>query len=121
MPPPEWPLAPAAVPANTLPARFEFRNLAQTQQNKGIEISLQQRLSSRIHVYANYSYQADPQILDAPANTIPASNFPPHHRFNSGFNFNSSRLFGGIFLTTRAALSGSMFWMRGFGVRRSHF
>src|SRR6185436_13120672 len=53
------------------------------------------RVSRALTTFANYSWQAQPTILDAP-NPFPAVELalPPTNRFNAGFNFNGTRFLG---------------------------
>jgi outer membrane receptor protein involved in Fe transport len=97
LPPPGWPLPPAFVPPNRLPALFTYLNFGPLRQ-QGVELSLDQIVTSSIGFSVNYSYQKDPEILDAESDEIqyPLIEviFPPKHRFNAGVNFNSRRYLG---------------------------
>ena len=99
-PPPGWPL-----PASTLAVlaqrgillpqtAYTYRNLG-PRRDKGVELSVDHRVSRMLTAFANYSWQAQPTILDA-ANPFPAVELalPPTNRFNAGFNFNGSRFLG---------------------------
>jgi hypothetical protein len=99
-PPPGWPL-PASILAVLaqrgilLPqTAFTYRNLG-PRRDKGVELSVDHRVSRALTMFANYSWQARPAILDA-ENPFPAVELalPPTNRFNAGFNFNGSRFLG---------------------------
>jgi outer membrane receptor protein involved in Fe transport len=99
-PPPGWRLPPAilsslAAQGLFLPrTAFVYQNLGPIRQ-KGIELSVDQRLSDTSSAFVNYSWQADPTILDDPDPFPPAElTLPPNHRFNAGFNFNGARFLG---------------------------
>ena len=109
-PPPGWPLPPAVL--TLLAARgiflprtaFTYLNLGPVRE-KGIELSLDQRINSEWTAFANYSYQADPTVIDSD-NPYPASELalPPNNRFNVGFNMSNRRLLasGTVNYTDRA-------------------
>ena len=73
---------------------FTYLNLGPVRE-KGIELSLDQRVTDTISAFANYSWQAAPDILDDP-NPYPPQELalPPTNRFNAGVNFNSPRFLG---------------------------
>ena len=99
-PPPGWMLPPSilAVMAQRgilLPqTAFTYRNLG-PKRDKGLELSVDHRVSRALTTFANYSWQAQPTILDAPT-PFPAVELalPPTNRFNAGFNFNGARFLG---------------------------
>jgi outer membrane receptor protein involved in Fe transport len=99
-PPPGWPLPPAiltAIAANGifLPRTgFTYLNLGPIRQ-KGLELSVEQQLDARMSVFANYSWQTKPTVLDDP-NPYPLVELalPPTNRFNAGFNFDDARFIG---------------------------
>lgn len=99
-PPPGWALPPTIIGLLAqrgifLPrTAFTYLNLGPIRQ-KGIELSLDHRLMRGLTAFANYSWQADPEILDDP-NPYPSEELalPPKHRFNTGFNFDGSRYLG---------------------------
>jgi outer membrane receptor protein involved in Fe transport len=109
-PPPGWPLPPAVL--SLLAARgiflprtaFTYLNLGPVRE-KGIELSLDQRINSEWTAFANYSYQADPTVIDSDT-PYPASELalPPNNRFNLGFNMSTRRLLasGTVNYTDRA-------------------
>jgi outer membrane receptor protein involved in Fe transport len=66
---------------------FTYLNLGPIRQ-KGVELSLDHRVSRALSVFANYSWQSKPHILDDP-NPFPTSelSFPPTNRFNAGASY----------------------------------
>ncbi len=111
-PPPGWPL-PASI-LDVLALRgiflprtaFTYLNLGPLRQ-KGIELSLDQRLANMTTAFVNYSYQTKPTVLDDP-NPFPTAElaFPPKHRFNAGFNVNGTRFLGSASVNA----SSDAFW-----------
>jgi outer membrane receptor protein involved in Fe transport len=99
-PPPGWPLPPSilAVMAQRgifLPrTAFTYLNLGPLRQ-KGVELSLDQRINRDVTAFANYSWQGQPSILDSPT-PYPTQelSYPPTNRFNAGFNFDGARMLG---------------------------
>jgi outer membrane receptor protein involved in Fe transport len=99
-PPPGWPLPPAilAVLAQRgifLPrTAFTYLNLGPLRE-KGLELSLDQRVAAGITAFVNYSYQAKPAVLDS-ATPFPTDELalPPTNRFNIGANVDGRRLLG---------------------------
>jgi len=100
-PPPGWPLPPAVLEllpppctsatCNTggLPSEFGYRNLGKNK-NKGFELGVDGAVNQALNVFANYSYQAEPEP-DFDKSEI---NLPPTNRFNAGFNFNQGHFLG---------------------------
>jgi outer membrane receptor protein involved in Fe transport len=96
-PPPGWQLPPSlltvlAAQGIFLPrTAFTYLNLGPVRQ-KGLELSLDQRLSDTSSAFVNYSWQAKPKILDSD-NPFPPVELalPPTHRFNAGLNINGRR------------------------------
>ncbi|MCC7417292.1 MAG: TonB-dependent receptor [Acidobacteria bacterium] len=99
-PPPGWPLPGAVVGQMAalgiyLPrTAFTYLNLGPLRQ-KGVELSVDHRVNRSLTAFANYSWQAKPTILDAPA-PYPAVELalPPTSRFNVGFNLDGARFLG---------------------------
>jgi hypothetical protein len=111
-PPPNWQL-PAAILAVMaqrgifLPrTAFTYLNLGPTRQ-KGLELSLDHRVSRTLSAFANYSWQPKPTVLDDP-NPFPAEElaFPPKNRFNAGVNYDGARFLGSASLN----YSDKAFW-----------
>ena len=99
-PPPGWQLPPVVLGLMAqagiyLPrTAFTYFNLGPLRQT-GVELWIDQRFSRELAASVNYSWQSEPEILDAP-NPFLASelNLPPTHRFNAEVNWNGSRLLG---------------------------
>jgi outer membrane receptor protein involved in Fe transport len=101
-PPPGWPLPPvvlevlppACVPGQQcttggLPSEFSYRNLG-TVKNRGIELGIDGAVTRALNMFANYSYQAEPE----PDFSLSEVNLPPQNRFNVGLNFSEGRYLG---------------------------
>jgi hypothetical protein len=73
-----------------LPSEFSYLN-AEKYRDKGVELSFDTRVNADVSVFANYSYQAEP---DPTGFSIEELNIPPKHRFNIGLNFNYDKYFG---------------------------
>ncbi len=69
-----------------LPSSFSYENLGEVV-NKGFELGIDGAVSPSLNVFANYSYQADPD----PDFDISEVNLPPNNRFNVGFNYREGR------------------------------
>ena len=101
-PPPGWQLPPSILDVMAqrgiyLPrTAFTYLNLGPTRQ-KGVELSLDHRVSSALSAFVNYSWQNKPQILDDP-NPFPLSelSFPPTNRFNAGASFSDRGWVGSL-------------------------
>ena len=75
---------------------FTYLNLGPTRQ-KGIELSVDQRVSGQLGLFANYSWQAEPEILADPDPYPPVElGLPSTHRFNAGGTYNGGRLLGAL-------------------------
>jgi outer membrane receptor protein involved in Fe transport len=111
-PPPGWPLPPAilAVLAQRgifLPrTAFTYLNLGPVRE-KGLELSLDQRIAAGITAFVNYSYQAKPAVLDS-ATPFPTDELalPPTNRFNIGASVDGRRLLG----SAAVQYADSAFW-----------
>ncbi len=102
-PPPGWPLPPvvlevlpppcvsAVCTTGGLPSEFTYLNLG-TVKNKGVELGIDGAVNSALNVFANYSWQDEPD----PDFALSEINLPPTHRFNAGFNFSSGRYLGNL-------------------------
>jgi len=99
-PPPGWPLPPAVL--TLLAARgiflprtaFTYLNLGPVRE-KGLELSLDQRIAPGVSALVNYSWQAKPTVIDS-ATPFPAEELalPPTNRFNAGANYDGPRFLG---------------------------
>jgi len=101
-PPPGWRLPPAILTAMAargifLPrTAFTYLNLGPLRQ-KGLELSLDQRINTNLSAFVNYSWQGQPTILSDP-NPYPTSELdvPPTNRFNVGFNVDDGHWVGNL-------------------------
>jgi outer membrane receptor protein involved in Fe transport len=104
-PPPGFPaqLAPAltllASRGVFLPRLFAtYKNLGPLR-NKGVEVAVDHAFSSSVSVFANYSWQDTPEILDDPNPFPPAEiNAPPTNRYNVGVSGRHQKVFGSVSL-----------------------
>lgn len=103
-PPRGWPLPPvvlevlppACVPGQQcttggLPSEFSYRNLG-TVKNKGIELGIDGAVTRALNLFANYSFQAQPE----PDFALSEVNLPPKNRFNTGLNYSDGRYLGNL-------------------------
>jgi outer membrane receptor protein involved in Fe transport len=72
-----------------LPSSFSYLNLGEVK-NKGFELGIDGAVSEGLNVFANYSYQAEPE----PDFALSEINLPPTNRFNAGFNFSQGHFLG---------------------------
>jgi outer membrane receptor protein involved in Fe transport len=111
-PPPGWQLPREIIDTLALQriflprTAFTYLNLGPLRQ-KGIELSVDHRIANAATAFANYSYQAKPEVRNDP-NPFPSAElaFPPTHRFNVGFNVNGARFLGSGSVNT----SSGAFW-----------
>ena len=111
-PPPGWALPPIVLAQMAqlgiyLPrTAFTYLNLGPTRQ-KGLELSLDHRFAAGLSASTNYSWQADPTILDAPE-PFPTNelSLPPTHRFNAAASYEGPRYLGSL----SANYSSRAFW-----------
>lgn len=103
-PPPTWPsqlISPLALAlleqrGVRLPSHFTYLNLG-TIKDKGLELGIDAAANRYVNVFANYSFQAKPEVEDFPAGTgINDINWPAKNRFNTGFNFSYQRYLGNL-------------------------
>jgi outer membrane receptor for ferrienterochelin and colicin len=104
-PPPGWPLPPEVLdmlialnafgPGMGLPSLYVLQNRSEESKtrDKGIELSVDVRLSRAVDVFSNYSWQAKPVTTGFSADGI---NLPPSNRFNAGMNLNYGRYMGNV-------------------------
>lgn len=79
-----------------LPSRFTYLNLGKIK-DKGLELGIDAAANRYLNVFANYSFQAKPEVEDFPAGTgINDINWPAKNRFNTGFNFSYQRYLGNL-------------------------
>ncbi|HQZ39355.1 MAG TPA: TonB-dependent receptor [Vicinamibacterales bacterium] len=77
--------------AGGLPSEFSYRNLGEVI-NKGIELGVDGAVNQSLNVFANYSFQAQPD----PDFDLSEVNLPPQNRVNLGFNFTQGRYTGNM-------------------------
>lgn len=69
-------------------------------RNRGVEASIEHRVNSQWVLSGNYSYQADPKVLDAASGQIrfPISEVevPAKNRFNAAASYNGPRFLGNL-------------------------
>ena len=103
-PPPGWPLPPAVinfVPGGSFPALFSYRNFGVVKQ-KGIELGIDGAVNRAIGLFANYSFQPEPDA-NFPLTEL---NLPAEHRFNIGGSYTGERFLGNL----SVSYSSSAFW-----------
>lgn len=105
-PPPGWPISPLAIAAATrgtgFPARFTYLNFGKTTQ-KGFELGIDTTMNRFVNLFANYSYQAEPE---PDGFDISELNLPAENRFNAGLGLTYNRFFGNL----AVSYSDSAFW-----------
>ena len=74
------------------PARFTYRNF-DAVRDRGLELSVDTRLTPAVTVFANYSWQEDPEPTGFSVSEL---NLPPSHRVNAGVGFTGRRYFGSL-------------------------
>jgi iron complex outermembrane receptor protein len=94
-PPSNWPLPPVvisllAAQGRFLPGRFTYLNFGKST-SQGFELGVNGLINRYANVFANYSYQSDPDPKDFPLSEL---NLPPNNRFNVGVNFNYRQFLG---------------------------
>ncbi len=89
--PPPCPGLTAPCTSGGLPSEFSYRNLGKVI-NKGLELGIDGAVNAALNVFANYSYQAEPDP-DFDSSEV---NLPPQNRFNVGFNFSQDRFLGNL-------------------------
>ncbi len=111
-PPPGWVLPPQVLPflasvGQYLPrTAFTYSNLGPTQQI-GAELWFDQRISRSTSAWFNYSWQAEPEILDSDNPFLPEElTLPPTHRVNIGASLNGTRFLG----NTSISMATAAFW-----------
>jgi outer membrane receptor protein involved in Fe transport len=104
-PPPNWPLPPVLInfiPGRSLPGRYTYLNFGEST-NKGFEFGVNAVVNPKLNVFANYSYQTDPDPKDFALSEL---NLPPNNRFNVGASFNYNKFQGNLSVTYQ----DSAFW-----------
>jgi outer membrane receptor protein involved in Fe transport len=103
-PPPGWPLPPSVLDQIGLPKTFSYRNLGRIV-DRGFEVSADAKVTRALTAFANYSWQADPEVSEQGATTIPV-NLPARHRVNAGLSVAAGPFFGSLAVNYTA----SAFW-----------
>lgn len=104
-PPPGWPFPPIVVdvlrPAvfGQIPATVTYLNLGPIR-NRGVELSLDHQFTNEVGFSVNYSWQDDPEVLDADSDQIPYPAdeiaLPATNRVNASLNVNTRRVMGSV-------------------------
>jgi outer membrane receptor protein involved in Fe transport len=92
--PPPCPSLTQPCTSGGLPSEFSYENLGEVI-NKGIELGIDGAVTPALNVFANYSWQADPD----PDFDISEVNLPPNNRVNLGFNYSQGRWLGNFSYT----------------------
>jgi outer membrane receptor protein involved in Fe transport len=74
------------------PARFTYMNF-DAVRDRGLELSLETRVTPALTAFANYSWQDDPEPTGFSVSEL---NLPPSHRVNAGVGFSRGRYFGSL-------------------------
>jgi iron complex outermembrane receptor protein len=103
-PPPGWPLPPAVIPLipGGLPGRFTYLNFGKSTQ-QGFELGANSRVYEAVDVFANYSWQGEPDPEDFDLSEL---NIPAKHRFNVGVAWAPQRFLANL----SVSYSSSAFW-----------
>jgi iron complex outermembrane receptor protein len=96
-PPSNWPLPPVFIALLAqqgifLPSTFTYLNFGKSS-SQGIELGVNAYVNKYASVFANYSYQSDPDPKDFPLSEL---NLPPNNRFNVGANFTYDKFLGSL-------------------------
>ena len=74
------------------PSNYSYMNFGSMTQ-KGVELGIDSAVNDRVNVYANYSWQGEPEPEDFELSEL---NIPAEHRVNAGFNFNVRQFLGSL-------------------------
>ncbi|MGH9320726.1 MAG: TonB-dependent receptor plug domain-containing protein [Vicinamibacteria bacterium] len=107
-PPPGWPLPPVVLDllnlaGRGLPSNFTYLNF-EGVRDWGIELGIDARVTSDVNLFANYSWQAEPDPDDP--DEFSELNVPPANRFNLGANYSRGIIFGNLSVN----FTDSAFW-----------
>lgn len=89
--PPACPSVTGPCTTGGLPSAFTYLNLG-TVKDRGLELGVDAAVNRALNVFANYSYQWEPD----PDFDISEVNLPPTNRVNAGFNFSQGRFLGNM-------------------------
>jgi iron complex outermembrane receptor protein len=106
-PPSNWPLPPVvisllAAQGRFLPSRFTYKNFGKST-SQGFELGVNGFVNQYFSLFANYSFQSDPDPKDFPLTEL---NLPANNRFNLGANFTYKKLQGNF----SVAYTDDAFW-----------
>lgn len=111
-PPPGWPLPPSFLGVLATQGLYLPRTALRYQnagafRTKGLELSIDHRVSRSLTTFANYSWQGRPTVVDSStASTQGPLQLPPANRVNAGFNMDGVRYVGSASLS----YVGRAFW-----------
>jgi outer membrane receptor protein involved in Fe transport len=99
-PPSNWPLPPVFIAALAqqgifLPSTFTYLNFGKST-SQGLELGVNAYVNNYASVFANYSYQTDPDPKDFPLSEL---NLPPNNRFSLGASFTCANFLGNLSVT----------------------
>jgi outer membrane receptor protein involved in Fe transport len=104
-PPANWPLPPALInfiPGQSLTGRFTYMNFGKSTQ-QGFELGVNSALNDMFDVFANYSWQGEPDPEDFDLSEL---NLPATHRFNAGMALSYNRFLANLSVN----YSDSAYW-----------
>ncbi len=99
-PPSNWPLPPVVIALlaqqnRFLPSTFTYLNFGKST-SQGLELGVNAYVNDHASVFANYSYQTDPDPKDFPLSEL---NLPPNNRFSLGASFTYDKFLGNLSVT----------------------
>jgi iron complex outermembrane receptor protein len=101
-PPANWPppLPTFILAGITLPSRATYQNFGKYSTH-GFELGVQSQVNPYVDVFANYSWQSDPDVDESEPNAVPPGelNLPPSNRFSAGGAFTYGRFLGNLSVT----------------------
>jgi hypothetical protein len=104
-PPGNWPVSPLVIAllagrGIVFPSRATYQNFGK-YSNHGFELGVQSPVNQYVDLFANYSWQSDPDIDESEPNAVPPGelNLPPTHRFSAGGAFTYGRFLGNLSVT----------------------
>jgi len=106
-PPPGWPLPPTELDTliargSGLPSEFSYRNFDLITE-RGVELSVEARLSPRVTAFANYTWQDNPMPRGFDISEL---NLQPSHTAHAGVSYDGPRYFGSV----QAGVQSEAFW-----------
>jgi iron complex outermembrane receptor protein len=91
-PPPRWPAPPSDLDELRLPFRYSYTNFNRVK-DRGVELSVDARITPAITGFANYTWQADSEVEGASVSEL---NIAPTHHVNVGASLDRGRYFGSL-------------------------